>query len=93
MQNNVPALTSVEGNARFDVRWWKPFRKAEVAQKITNGCRATSWRRARRAVCFIILSGYFTATTGIKEPWYCQITYVSRFIVTGFSTASQGLPA
>jgi hypothetical protein len=39
-----------------------------------------------------ILSGYFIATTGLRQLWYFQITYVRQFMVRGFSTASLGLP-
>jgi hypothetical protein len=39
-----------------------------------------------------ILSGYFIATMGIMQLWYFQIIYVKQFMVSGFSTASLGLP-
>lgn len=39
-----------------------------------------------------VLSGYFIATTGIEQLWYFQITYVRQFMVSGYSTASLGLP-
>jgi hypothetical protein len=76
---------------------------AIVAYLVWGGLRAKeSWASLLRCQALLFLpflatlaalSGYFIATTGIKQLWYFQITYVWHFMVNGFSTASLGLPA
>jgi hypothetical protein len=39
-----------------------------------------------------ILSGYFIATTGIRQLWYFQITYVRQYMLSGLTIPSLGLP-
>jgi hypothetical protein len=39
-----------------------------------------------------ILSGYFIITTGIRQLWYFQITYVRQYMLSGLTIPSLGLP-
>jgi len=39
-----------------------------------------------------ILSGYFIATTGIRQLWHFQVTYVRQYMLSGLTTPSLGLP-
>jgi hypothetical protein len=69
---------------------WERFRTGETWPNLLK-------RQAILLVSFVvtltILSGYLIATTGVKQLWYFQITYVRHYMLSGLRTPSFGLPA
>jgi hypothetical protein len=41
---------------------------------------------------WIVLSGYYTATLGLRQLWYFQVSYVREYVVSGWNAMSLGLP-
>jgi len=76
--------------AALGIAVWLLLERSRTGESWTGNLKRQTLLFASLAATWFALSGYYIATVGLQRLWYFQVTYVRRYMVSGWSVLPSG---
>jgi hypothetical protein len=76
--------------AALGIAVWLLLERSRTGESWTGHLKRQTLLFASLAATWLVLSGYYIATVGLQRLWYFQVTYVRRYMVSGWNALPSG---
>jgi hypothetical protein len=78
--------------AALGIAAWMTWERFRTVEPWSSYLRCLVLLFAPLILMWIVLSGYYIATLGLRQLWFFQVTYVREYMVSGWNAMSIGWP-